>query len=185
MLTKQGATRLHDATLNWTPNSSSETQPRRHDSGKPPPGAQSQLFSIHGHVGSCWRYRPHPAATFGLSFFRFVLGGDTQEQKIWRKHEDYLSKVFFWGGNEFTSFTPVYSILSEECLDSSRTQHGLAILPNWRLYGSNFSLFNKTGIAANGWKRGHVITCIQVVLYIYIYIYICGGNVNCDLKLTL
>ena len=97
MLTKQGATRLHDATLNWTPNSSSETQPRRHDSGKPPPGAQSQLFSIHGHVGSCWRYRPHPAATFGLSFFRFVLGGDTQEQKIWRKHEDYLSKVFFGG----------------------------------------------------------------------------------------
>lgn len=42
----------------WTRNSSDETQPRRHDSGKQPPGAQSQLFPIHGHVGRCWRYRP-------------------------------------------------------------------------------------------------------------------------------
>ena len=99
-------------------------------------------------------------------------------------------KGVFLGGKRIHQFYPVYSILSEECLDNSRTQHGLAILPNWRLYGSNFSLFNKTGIAANGWKRGHVITCIKVVLYIFFVgagqgIIHSEGNVNCDLKLTL
>ena len=53
----QGATRLHGAT---------QTTARC-------------TVSAFPHPWACWPLLEVPAATFGLSFFRFVFGGDTQE----------------------------------------------------------------------------------------------------------